>query len=60
MTTGALSVLILNLATVGAGLTLAFYYNWRLSLVVLGLSPFMTIAGSINMKRMKRFAEQTD
>lgn len=53
MTTGVISVIILNLATLGAGLTLAFYYNWRLSLVVLGLAPFLAIAGSLNMKRMK-------
>ena len=56
MTTGVISVIILNVATLGAGLTLAFYYNWRLSLVVLGLGPFLAIAGSLNMKRMKQFA----
>jgi ATP-binding cassette subfamily B (MDR/TAP) protein 1 len=60
MTTGSLSVVILNLSTIAAGLTLAFYYNWRLSLIVLGLSPLLTLAGSINMKRMKNYAQQTD
>lgn len=53
MTTGVLSVIILNLATLTSGLTLAFYYNWRLSLVVIALAPFLAIAGSLNMKRMK-------
>jgi ATP-binding cassette subfamily B (MDR/TAP) protein 1 len=53
MITGVLSVIILNLSTLTAGLTLAFYYNWRLTLIVIGLGPLLAIAGSLNMKRMK-------
>jgi ATP-binding cassette subfamily B (MDR/TAP) protein 1 len=60
MTTGVLSVIILNLSTLTAGLTLAFSYNWRLALVVIGLGPFLVIAGSLNMKRMKQFASEAD
>ena len=60
MTTGVISVIILNVATLGSGLALAFYYNWRLSLIVIGLGPFLAIAGSLNMKRMKEFANQAD
>jgi ABC-type multidrug transport system fused ATPase/permease subunit len=60
MTTGVIAVIIMNIATMTAALFLAFYYNWRLALIVIFTSPLLVIAGSINMTRMKQFAQQAD
>lgn len=56
MVTGVIGVAILNTATLGTGLTLALYYNWRLTLIVLGLGPLLVVAGSLNMKRLKAYS----
>lgn len=53
MTTGVFSVIVLNIATMGMGLFLAFYHHWLLTLIVIGLSPFIALAGAMNMKRLK-------
>lgn len=60
MVTGVIGVAILNTATLGTGLTLALYYNWRLTLIVLGLGPLLVVAGSLNMKRLKAYSSQAD
>lgn len=60
MTTGVLGVICQNVTTVIAGLFLAFTHHWLLTLIVLGLSPFIAVVGSINMKRLKALATQSD
>jgi ABC-type multidrug transport system fused ATPase/permease subunit len=55
-----LAVIILNISTIVAGLTISFYYYWRVSLIVLGISPLILISASVNVTRMKGLAQQTD
>jgi ATP-binding cassette subfamily B (MDR/TAP) protein 1 len=60
MTTGVIGVIVLNISTITTGLIIAFYYHWILALIVIGLSPFLAISGSINVKRLKQLATQAD
>ena len=38
----------------------AFYYSWALTLVTLGFSPLMVIAGQYLAKSMQGFSESND
>lgn len=49
MTTTTIYGLIQSLSTLLTGLTIAFIYEWRTSLVALGLIPFLIAAGAIRM-----------
>ena len=60
MTTGVIGVIVLNVSTITTGLVIAFYHHWILALIVIGLSPLLAISGSINVKRMKQLATQSD
>ena len=51
------ALIVQNLATIIAGLTLAFTANWQLSLVVLCLVPMLGVAGSMQMKALQGFSE---
>jgi ATP-binding cassette subfamily B (MDR/TAP) protein 1 len=42
------------------GIVIAFAYDWRTSLVTLGLMPLMILSGYINMKFMVGFSEKSD
>ncbi len=53
MITGVLGVVCLNIATVVTSLIFAFYYSWKLTLIVLGLSPLLIVTGAINMAVLK-------
>lgn len=53
MITGVLGVVCLNIATVSTSLIFAFYYSWKLTLIVLALSPLLVITGAINMAVLK-------
>ena len=62
MTTTTIYGLIQSLSTLLTGLIIAFLYEWRTSLVALGLIPFLIAAGAIRMSfRSGAFlkAEQT-
>lgn len=41
-----------NLATVAIGYALAFYYDWRMALLITGVAPLMVISGTIHIKVM--------
>lgn len=60
MVTGVLAVICLNLSTVVTSLLIAFYYSWKLTLIVLGLSPLLMIAGAVNMAIIKRMTSQSE
>ena len=47
-----------NFANLGAGLVLAFYYGWSLTLIILGFVPFMIIAGFLQTYMMTGFANK--
>ena len=48
------------LTTLIAGVTIAFVYEWRTSLVALGLLPLMIIAGVVQMAFTEGFSDKTD
>ena len=45
-----MGVIIQNISCLVSGLVIAFIYEWRITLVSLGLLPFMMAAGVIQMK----------
>ncbi|KAK2660404.1 hypothetical protein Ddye_006937 [Dipteronia dyeriana] len=49
----ALALLVQNIATVVAGLIIAFKSNWELALLILVLFPLMGISGYIRWKSLK-------
>jgi ABC-type bacteriocin/lantibiotic exporter with double-glycine peptidase domain len=56
MITGVVGTVCLNISTISISLILAFYYSWKLTLIVLGLSPLLVIAGAIDMQVVKSMA----
>ena len=60
LTTTYVSILIQNIANLTAGLIISFIFEWRTSLVSLGLIPFMIIAGAIQMQFTTGFSAKTD
>jgi ABC-type bacteriocin/lantibiotic exporter with double-glycine peptidase domain len=53
MITGVLAVVCLNISTITTSMLFAFYYSWKLTLIVLATTPLLVISGSINMKVIK-------
>lgn len=53
----SLALVVQNLATITAGLIIAFSASWRLALVVLSVVPLLGFAGIMQMKAIKGFAE---
>ena len=37
----------------------AFYYSWKLTLIVIGLTPFLAITGAINMSIVKNLTQKS-
>lgn len=60
LTTTYVGILIQNAANLAAGIIIAFIYEWRTSLVALGLIPFMILAGAIQMAFTTGFSAKTD
>ena len=60
LTTTYIGITIQNLATLIAGIIIAFIYEWRTSLVALGLIPFMIIAGAVQMSFQAGFSDKND
>jgi len=54
-----LGTTVQNLVTIITGLTIAFIYDWRLTLVVLATSPLVAFANSMEMIFMKGFSSKT-
>ena len=40
----------MNIANLGTAFVLAFWYGWKLTLVILAFLPFIAAAGAIEMK----------
>ena len=49
MTTTVVQIMIQNISTLITGIIIAFIFEWRTSLVALGLLPLMIIAGIVQM-----------
>uniref|UniRef100_A0A1J3HUV6 ABC transporter B family member 4 n=1 Tax=Noccaea caerulescens TaxID=107243 RepID=A0A1J3HUV6_NOCCA len=60
LTTTYIAILVQNISNLVCGIVIAFIYEWRTSLVALGLIPFMIIAGAIQMAFTTGFSAKTD
>lgn len=60
MITGVMGVVCLNFSTVVTSLIFAFYYSWKLTLIVLALSPFLVISGAVNMSILKSMSQKSE
>ncbi|KAH9513517.1 Multidrug resistance protein 1 [Bulinus truncatus] len=49
-----LSTIIQSIASMGAGIGIAFAFGWKLALAVLGGVPILAFAGMVNMKLLKK------
>jgi ABC-type multidrug transport system fused ATPase/permease subunit len=59
MISGVCAVMCMNLSTVTISLIFAFKSSWLLTLIVLGLSPLIMIAGAVNMAVLKKLTTKT-
>jgi len=53
MITGVVGVICLNISTIGASLGIGLYYSWKLTLIMLTVSPLLILASAINVKVIK-------
>ena len=60
LTTTYVAISIQMLSTLLSGIGIAFYYEWRTSLVALGLLPLIMIAGLVEMEFTNGFSAKTD
>ncbi|XP_028764865.1 ABC transporter B family member 9-like [Neltuma alba] len=51
-----LALIVQNIATITTGLLIAFIANWRLSLVILAVSPLILLQGVFQMRFLKGFS----
>ena len=54
------SILVQSFTTLIAGIVIAFIYEWRTSLVAVGLLPIIVFAGIIQMAFTQGFSDKTD
>ncbi|KAM6552266.1 hypothetical protein CsatB_002074 [Cannabis sativa] len=52
----ALALVVQNIATIIAGLVIAFTANWMLALIILAVSPIMILQGTLQTKFIKGFS----
>jgi ATP-binding cassette subfamily B (MDR/TAP) protein 1 len=60
LTTTYFAIMAQNLTNLIAGITIAFIFEWRTSLVATGLIPLMIAAGAIQMAFTTGFSAKTD
>lgn len=60
LTTTYISIIVQNIANLVCGIIIALVYEWRTSLVAIGLIPLMIIAGAIQMAFTTGFGAKTD
>lgn len=60
LVTTFIAISIQNATTLIAGMVIAFIFEWRTSLVALGLIPFMIVAGAIQMMVTTGFSDKSD
>jgi ATP-binding cassette subfamily B (MDR/TAP) protein 1 len=60
LNTTYVAILIQNISNLVSGIIIAFVYEWRTSLVALGLIPFMIVSGAIQMAFTTGFSAKTD
>lgn len=60
MISGVCAVMCMNFSTVTISLIFAFTHSWQLTLIVLGLSPLIMVAGAVNMAVLKKLTSKTE
>jgi len=60
MISGTCAVMCMNFSTVTISLIFAFKNSWILTLIVLGLSPLIMVAGAVNMAVLKKITIKTE
>jgi ATP-binding cassette subfamily B (MDR/TAP) protein 1 len=60
LVTTFVAITIQNVTSLIAGIIIAFVFEWRTSLVALGLIPFMIAAGAIQMMFTTGFSDKSD
>jgi ATP-binding cassette, subfamily B (MDR/TAP), member 1 len=60
LTSSIVGIQVSNTSALLTGMIIAFYFNWRITLVSLGLAPLMMVAGQIQAQFMQGFSEQSD
>ena len=60
MTTTVGSIKIQNLSTMLSAIIIAFVFEWRTTLVALGLLPLLILSGLMQMKFSLGFSDKTD
>lgn len=51
-----MALIVQNIATIVAGLLIAFTANWKLALIILAVSPFILAQGFFQVKFLKGFS----
>lgn len=60
LTTTVISITTQNMSSLISGIIIAFIFEWRTSLVALGLLPLMILAGVVQMSLNTGFSDKTD
>jgi ATP-binding cassette subfamily B (MDR/TAP) protein 1 len=60
LSTTYLAIIIQSIVTFVSGIIISFVYEWRTSLVSIGLIPFMILAGAIQMAFTSGLGAKTD
>lgn len=50
VSTEGLAIIVETFFALGTGIIIGFIFNWKISLVALGCTPFMMLGGTINAK----------
>nr|XP_033801594.1 bile salt export pump isoform X3 [Geotrypetes seraphini] len=53
-----IGMIVNSLTNIGVALTIAFYFSWKLSLVILCFLPFIALSGALQAKMLTGFANQ--
>ncbi|NXC34955.1 ABCBB protein, partial [Campylorhamphus procurvoides] len=53
-----IGMIVNSLANIGVAMIIAFYFSWKLSLVILCFLPFLALSGAVQAKMLTGFASQ--
>ncbi|XP_014454952.2 bile salt export pump [Alligator mississippiensis] len=53
-----IGMIVNSFANIGVAIVIAFYFSWKLSLVILCFLPFLALSGAIQAKMLTGFASQ--
>ncbi|XP_048341989.1 bile salt export pump isoform X2 [Sphaerodactylus townsendi] len=53
-----IGMIVSSLTNIGVAIIIAFYFSWKLSLVILCFLPFLALSGAIQSKMLTGFASQ--